>query len=140
MKEPKLRPVWRGMKARCYNSNSSKFKYYGGRGISVCDEWKDFKTFYTWAIENGYRDGLTIDRIDVNGNYEPTNCRWVSKSVQNRNRRNNRTLSYRGETKTLFEWSEITKIPQSILYRRIQDHGWSAEEALNTPVGKRRGA
>ena len=139
MKEPKLRPVWRGMKARCYNIKTPKFKHYGGRGIKVCEEWRtSYKAFYTWAIANGYQDGLTLDRKDVNGNYEPSNCRWVSIVTQNRNRRNVRELSYNGETKTLFEWAEIVNIPQIILYRRIQDHGWSAEQALTTPVGHRR--
>jgi hypothetical protein len=91
----KLYIVWKGMKQRCYDKNSTNYKYYGGRGIEICDVWKnDFKLFYEWAIENGYKfkkiykDKLTLDRIDVNGNYEPNNCKWVNWKTQNSNKRN----------------------------------------------------
>lgn len=81
--------IWQGMKRRCYNENDKNYKYYGGRGITVCDEWRNnFTTFYNWAIENGYTDDLTIDRINNDGNYEPSNCRWVTMAQQNRNKRN----------------------------------------------------
>lgn len=84
--------IWRNMKGRCYNPKSYKnYKHYGGRGIKVCDEWlNDFKSFYNWSITHGYRDDLTIDRIDVNGNYEPSNCRWITMQEQNRNKRSNK--------------------------------------------------
>ena len=81
----KLYAIWTTMKQRCHNSNTKQYKYYGARGIKVCDEWKnDYMNFYNWAMKNGYREGLTIDRIDVNGNYEPDNCEWVTKSENTR--------------------------------------------------------
>lgn len=136
MKEHKLRPVWRGMKNRCFNSKAPKFKYYGARGITVCDEWKEnYQAFFDWAMANGYEEGLTLDRIDTNGNYEPSNCRWVTKTVQNGNKRNNRYLEFQGVTRSIPEWSAITGIPTPIIYGRIHYHGWSVERALTTKRG-----
>lgn len=105
MKGTRLYHCWDGMKQRCYNKNCSNYKRYGGRGIKVCDEWRDnFKPFMEWAINNGYKDDLTIDRIDVNGNYTPANCRWATAKEQVRNRRNNVWITYKGETKLLVDW------------------------------------
>ena len=87
----KLYKVWQGMKTRCYNPNFMYYCNYGGREIAICKEWKDnFSKFYKWAIENGYREGLTIDRINNDGNYEPSNCRWITRAEQNRNQRKTR--------------------------------------------------
>lgn len=89
----RLYHIYYAMKNRCYNKDNNRYQYYGERGIVVCDEWlNDFQTFYNWAINNNYRDDLTIDRIDINGNYEPTNCRWVDIATQNRNTRQNRYI------------------------------------------------
>ena len=133
MKENRLRPVWRGMKNRCFNPNAPKYKHYGARGITVCDEWKEkYQAFFDWAMANGYEEGLTIDRIDNDGNYEPSNCRWVTRTVQNGNKRNNRYLEFQGVTRSIPEWSAITGIPTSVIYGRIHYHGWSVERALTT--------
>ena len=88
LSQGKLYKVWQGMKTRCYNKNFIYFKNYGGRGINICNEWKnDFSSFYNWAINNGYKENLTIDRINNDGNYEPSNCRWITRAEQNRNQR-----------------------------------------------------
>lgn len=121
---------------RCHNSSNIQYKDYGGRGIKVCEEWKnDFISFYNWAMANGYDDTLTIDRIDVNGNYEPNNCRWVNMQKQNNNRRNNHIIIYNGERKTLEEWSRILpiNISSAELRYRIMNN-WSIEKAFKTPV------
>lgn len=114
----KLYSVWRDMKQRCNNPKSTAYKYYGGRGIRVCKEWNDSaKTFYDWAMANGYREGLTIDRINVNGDYEPNNCRWATMKQQVQNRRVS-LLTYNGETHTYDEWSEITGIKKNVIRKR----------------------
>lgn len=123
--------IWGGIKSRCLNKNSHIYKYYGGRGITVCNEWKNnFMSFYNWAMNNGYKDNLTIDRIDVNGNYEPSNCRWASIKTQERNRRNNRLIIYKGNKYCLSEISELLKIRNNTLHYRLKA-GWSFEKAFN---------
>lgn len=94
--------VWTNMKCRCNNPNDKSYKHYGGRGIKICDEWlDDFMTFYEWSITNGYKKGLSIDRIDVNGNYEPSNCRWATRSIQANNKRNTLIIDFNGKSYTL---------------------------------------
>lgn len=132
MTDTSIYAVWCTMKARCNNPNSLKYHLYGGRGISVCDEWQhNFQTFYDWAMANGYKDGLSIDRINVNGNYEPSNCRWATVKEQANNRRTNTFVSFKGETHTVSEWSEILGISRIALYHRLE-RGWSLEKALAT--------
>lgn len=127
--------TWQNMKDRCFNEKCSGYKDYGGRGISVCSEWKDsFENFYEWSLLNGYTDSLTIDRIDVNRNYEPQNCRWTTREAQNRNKRNNHYLTYNGITKTISEWAADIGMDYDTLHARIKYYGWTVEQALITPV------
>ena len=115
--------TWQNMKRRCDNKKMEDYKYYGKRGIKVCEKWKnDFMSFYNWAIENSYKEDLTIDRIDVNGNYEPNNCRWVDRKVQANNTRRNHYIEYNGEKHTLAEWEKITNIKSPTLRYRIKNN------------------
>lgn len=134
----RLYSIWKNMKARCYNPNNEKFPIYGGRGISVCPEWRtDFKPFRDWALSHGYQDDLTIDRIDVNGNYCPENCRWANAIQQMRNKQHNHLITYKNTTKTLAEWAEQFHIDRRTISRRL-NQCWTVEEAFETPVGQRR--
>ncbi|MBU9728066.1 hypothetical protein [Diplocloster modestus] len=127
----RLHGIWRGMKMRCYNKKSSSYDRYGERGIRVCAEWKDdFKVFYDWSIRNGYDDTKSIDRIDVNGNYSPDNCRWVDEITQANNKRNNNIVIAHGEAHSLSEWSRISGIDRKTLSDRIRKLGWTLEKAL----------
>lgn len=131
----RLYRVWGNMRNRCTNPNNPAWKNYGGRGISVCDEWEEYTTFRDWAMSNGYSDNLTIDRIDNNGDYEALNCRWVDAYTQANNKRNNRVIEYKGEAKTLHEWSECLGIPYKTLHNRIQ-LGWDIKRAFEQPLRK----
>lgn len=133
----KLHNVWHNIKGRCYNKNTPSYHRYGGRGITICDEWKDnFKAFYDWAIENGYREGLTIDRIDNNSSYSPDNCRWISMYEQGRNRCTNTWIEFNGRKMILEDWSKELNIPVSTLKKRIRHHG--VKEAFTVPLGEMR--
>lgn len=133
-KNTRLYRIWANMKTRCYNTHSTHYKRYGGRGITVCEEWKnDFKAFYDWSMTNGYAENLTIDRIDNNGNYEPLNCRWVTVKEQSANRCNNRYVAIEGETKALSEWCEIYNINYKTVRDRLR-RGCSYKKALTMPV------
>jgi len=124
--------IWESMKARCFNINHRHYNRYGGRGITICDEWKnDFQAFYDWAMSNGYQDNLTIDRINNDGDYEPENCRWVTYEEQNNNTRQNVTITLNGETHTVAEWVRITGIPRNTIIYRLKN-GKSPEEILKT--------
>lgn len=140
-KGTRLYSIWKGIKSRCNNPNNQAYEYYGAKGVRVCDEWKEsFETFKNWSVQNGYSDNLTIDRIDTNGNYEPSNCRWVSMEDQNKNKTSNVILTYNNESHTLSEWSQITGIHRKTIKSRIDRNGWSIERALTTPVKKQKGA
>lgn len=107
-----------GMHQRCENPNDKQFHRYGGRGIFVCDEWHDFNNFYQWAISNGYKKGLTIDRKDVNGPYAPWNCRWATAFQQGNNRRNTIWITYNGKRQTISEWAIELNINRQTIYAR----------------------
>lgn len=135
----RLYAVWNSMKQRCGNPKNKGYKNYGGKGIKVCGKWANsFVEFYNWAIENGYNENLsgndcTIDRININGDYEPNNCRWVDKKIQANNKSNNHFITYRGETGTVAQWEEKLGIDSRALYQRLK-LGWSVDKTIETPV------
>ena len=135
-KPTRLYKVWDGMKERCYNKSKNYYYRYGGRGITMCDEWHySFEAFQEWAIANGYREGLTIDRIDNNKGYCPENCRWATIKEQNNNKSDNHYLTFRGETKTIMQWSELTGFSYATLSRRACKWKYAtAEEILLTTM------
>ena len=136
--EKPLATIYRDILYRCYKKERNSYKNYGGRGIIVCNEWlNDFKKFYNWSISNGYEKGLSIDRINVNGNYEPSNCRWVTRKVQANNTRSNRLVTYNQETKTVSEWADFFGIPYYVLTDRINKLKWDFEKSITTPITKR---
>ena len=137
---PRLYGVWQGMLQRCHNPKNRQYKDYGERGITVCDEWKNnYRCFKEWALKSGYKQGLTIDRINNNEGYSPQNCRWATYKEQNRNKRSNRNITLNGETKCLSEWAEFYGLGFPVVSRRLRD-GWSEEAALTTPLyAKERG-
>lgn len=136
----RLFKIWSSMQERCYRPKHKHFKDYGGRGITVCDEWKaNFLAFKEWAETNGYTDKLTLDRKDVEGNYTPENCRWATMKEQQNNRRNNHYVELNGISHTITEWSEILGIKKTTIKERLKC-GWTDEEALTKPVRKRSGA
>lgn len=137
MTDTRIYSIWEKMKARCTNSNLPGFNNYGGRGIKVCQEWMDsFEAFYEWAMANGYDDSLSIDRIDVNGNYCPENCRWVTQKVQANNTRTNVYVEYNGERLTLHEiYDKYSKngVSYKLFHSRYRKRGWDIEQALTVP-------
>lgn len=121
--------IWHNMKARCTNVKATGYEHYGGRGIRVFDDWQEYKSFRKWALDNGYNDDLTIDRVNVDGNYEPSNCRWANWKEQSNNKRSNHYYTYQGVTKTIKQWSEDTGINHETLRYRIMQ-GWSEEDVF----------
>lgn len=135
MINPRLKRIYNRMKDRCCNPNADNYKYYGGKGVTVCDEWKNsLDAFVEWALSHGYRDDLTIDRIDTNGNYSPENCRWSSHREQCNNRTTNRMITYRGVTKSLADFAREYHIPYHTLFERVVTYNWDLELALTTPL------
>lgn len=129
----KLYGEWQNMKNRISPHYIQREDYYD-RGINICQEWqKDFLAFSKWALANGYKPDLTLDRMDNNKGYSPNNCRWATVTQQNRNKRNNRNLDYRGETKTIAEWAEYADMKYGTLYSRIR-RGWNIKDAIERPI------
>ncbi|WP_404407675.1 hypothetical protein [Jeotgalibacillus malaysiensis] len=133
----RLYRIWLHMRGRCLSIKNLDYKHYGARGISICKEWNDYKSFYDWSMESGYQENLTIERINNDGNYEPSNCRWATRKEQARNTRMTIYVEYEGETKTLWEWAEVLKINYQTLKMRLH-RGWTTEEAFTTPLRNRR--
>jgi len=130
LRDSNLYRKWDNIKKRCNNKKARYYEYYGGRGIKVCPEWEgDFQAFYDWAIANGYRKGLSIDRIDVNGDYSPSNCRWATPKEQANNRRNTPYITYNGMTKTQREWDDYFGLKPGTINHRLC-HGIPANKIL----------
>ena len=127
--------VWRAMRERCDNPLDPAYENYGGRGIALCEEWHDFDTFREWAVASGYERGLTLDREDNDGDYSPSNCRWVTRLVNNNNKRNNLWLEYNGEMKTASQWAREVGSDRRTMCSRVRN--WDdPEKILFTPVEK----
>ena len=130
LSKSRLYRIYHHMKDRCYRKTDKRYKRYGGRGIKICNEWlEDFMNFYNWSMANGYQEDLTIDRIDNNGNYEPSNCRWITMKEQCKNYSRNVVLTYKNETHCMKEWSEILNIKYETIKYRIKK-GYSIEKIL----------
>lgn len=126
----RLYKIYCSMKQRCYNKNDKHYKWYGKKSIKICDEWlNNFQAFYDWSMSNGYNDNLTIDRIDVNGNYEPYNCRWTDQKTQQNNKTNNVYITYNNKTQNITKWAEELNINRNTIYTRYLK-GWSDKDCL----------
>ena len=131
MRYTKLYNRWCAMKSRCNNPNDKEYSRYGGRGIRICKEWQEsFENFYKWSIENGYKENLSIDRIDNNKNYYPGNCRWTTRTVQNRNYSRNQVITYNGKTQCVTDWANEIGINPKTLYKRIA-YGFTGEKLFS---------
>lgn len=131
-KNIRLYHIWNNMRQRCNNPKHNYFKNYGGRGITICDEWsgeKGFENFYKWSMENGYSDELTIDRIDNDNGYSPQNCRWATRKEQANNTRKNKIIEFNGEEKTLSQWADFYGLSQDLLGERLL-RGKTMEESI----------
>lgn len=131
----RLHNIWLDMKGRCTNPNHPRYCSYGGRGITICPEWSNsFATFREWAMDNGYRDDLSVDRIDNNSGYCPENCRFTDSIQQANNKGNNYHITYNGRTQTINEWARELGLSVKTLRSRIDRSKWSIKEALLTPA------
>lgn len=129
-----LYAMWTSMMYRCHNPKNQAYKFYGARGISVCEEWHDYLKFKEWVESTKKEESLTIERIDVNGNYCPENCIWVSMKEQANNRRSNIIFEYNGEKHNLMEWCNLLGLNYKNIHNRIYKLGWSFEKAISTKI------
>lgn len=133
IKNKRLYRIWQDMKRRCYNKKRPAYRYYGAKGVKICNEWKiSFKNFQEWAITNGYKDNLTIDRINNNGNYEPNNCRWVTRKEQNNNMSTNHIVEYKGKKYTLAKLAETYNLNYNLIKSRIR-YNWNINDIVEKP-------
>lgn len=138
-KSERLYRIWCGIKGRCYNQSDDAFEDYGARGITMCDEWKsDYAAFKTWAINSGYKNELSIDRVDNNAGYTPCNCRWATPKQQANNRRNNILVEYNGKRQSISDWSKDTGFSYRMISTRLKA-GWEVEKALEYPSKRNKG-
>lgn len=143
----RLNKIWRMMRQRCYNPNDQAYHNYGAKGVEVCDEWFRFDNFLEWALTNGYKDGLTLDRIYADKDYQPDNCRWVTKKENtsyaqkgNSHDRKSPVVEFRGRKQTVAEWARELGITTTALRYRLRSSHWTLEEALTTKSGERKRA
>ena len=135
MTNSKLYVIWSNMKSRCYNKKNNMFYRYGGRGIEVAPEWRNsFENFSVWAIQSGYKEGLSIERVDIDKGYNPENCRWITKKEQYLNRSDSHMITAFGKTQTIKEWADQNGIPYDTIERRINAYGWEPERAVSEKV------
>lgn len=132
-KKSRLYHVWEDMKNRCLNKNNRRYPQYGGKGVKLFPLWMDYLPFYNWAMNSGYESNLTIDRIEVDGDYEPSNCRWATQKEQANNRTTNVIIEFNGESLTRQQWSEKLGMKKHVLKNRLK-RGWTVERALTTPL------
>lgn len=139
----RLYQVWQNMRRRCNDPKNNRYANYGGRGIKVCKEWSDYAVFRKWAQSSGYDENAeygkcTLERINVDGDYEPSNCTWKTIKAQCYNRTSNHTITFNGKTQTLTEWENELGFPSDRLGNRLRK-GWSIERAITTPLRSRNG-
>lgn len=134
-RKTRLYRIWTTMKARCEKKTKDNYKFYGGRGITVCEEWQDFECFEKWAVANGYQDNLSLDRKNPNQNYMPSNCRWITIQEQQNNRRDNVILTYKGKTYTKAQLARALGYKYHTVDNRLR-LGWTTEEIANAPERK----
>lgn len=135
MSKTRLYKIWEAMKRRCDNPKAERYPRYGGRGIRYCDAWKKFDLFWEWARQSGYAEGLSLDRIDVNGDYCPENCRWIPLKDQNNNMSTNRRIVFGGESLTVAQFARLIERPYSAVYQEIYKLGWTPERCAEHKGG-----